>query len=112
MKSFKQFIKEDSVPKQAHEELNKRQMNALRKHPSYKTYIDNSIFSKVYIKPERDRDRPGSIRNVILTNAENKYKMYVAITHHGKVLGHSIYKKGAPINGMPSWDHVKTVDGK
>ena len=38
--------------------------------------------------------------------------MHIAMTHNGKVLGHSIYRKGKPINGKDVWDHVKTEDGK
>ena len=106
MKSFKEFIVEDNTPKEVHEILNKSQMNALRKHQSYNTYVGGPLV-KVYAKPDKDDSGPSYTRNIIMTNAKNKHKMHVAITHRGKILSHSIYKK----NEEGNWDHIKTVDG-
>lgn len=113
MITFKEFIAEQSAPKRIHEILNKSQMKALAKHPSFQSYIHSYEHPEVYAKEDPKFDGgPGGTRNVILTNRGNKHTMHVAITHRGKVLGHSIYKKGEVVNGRQSWDHIKTVDGK
>ena len=110
MQSFKQYIKENAGPKKIHEILNKSQMKSLRKHPSFQNYVYSPTTS-IYAKEDEHDSGPGSSRNVILTNSDNKHKMHVAITNRGKVLGHSIYRKNKMEDGKIEWQHVKTVDG-
>lgn len=113
MKSFKNFLLENSGPKKMHEILNKSQIRALAKHPSYQSYVSSPVHTEVFAKEDEKFDQgPGGTRNVILTNRGNKHTMHVAITNRGKVLGHSIYRKGEEVNGRVSWEHVKTEDGK
>lgn len=112
MLTYQQFISEQSAPKQMHEILNKAQMRALHRHPSFQTYVHSYNHPTVYAKEDPKFDQgPGNTRNVILTNSGNKHTMHVAITHRGKVLGHSIYKKDEQ-DGKLYWNHIKSVDGK
>ena len=115
MKSFKEFITENDNPqhKEMHHFLNKRQRKAMDKHDTFKRYFDWYTGGPVYAKTdEHDRGPgPGNIRYLRLTNAKNKYMMWVAITHHGKILGHTLYRKdGADRHGV-IWKIVKSVDG-
>jgi hypothetical protein len=112
MKSFKQYISEAAggiAP--IHQHMNIKQMRALNKHKSFQNYISDP-FKQVYARPDTYDKGPGNhSRNFVVSTGGN-YRMHVAMTHHGKVLGHSIYRKGKPMNGMDVWEHVKTEDGK
>lgn len=112
MKSFKQYFVEnnDSIAP-IHKHMNVKQMRSLYKHKSFQTYI-NDPFKQIYARPDTNDQGPGKhTRNFVVSTGGN-YRMHIALTHNGKVLGHSIYRKGKPINGSQVWDHVKTEDGK
>ena len=112
MKRFKDFITEtpDGIAP-IHKHMNTKQMRAIMRHKSFQTYIHDP-FKQVYARPGHMDRGPGKQTRDFVVSTGGNYRMDVAITHHGKVLGHSIYRKGKEINGMPSWDHVKTEDGK
>jgi hypothetical protein len=112
MKSFKSFISEstDGIAP-IHKHMNIKQMRALNKHKSFQNYIHDP-FKQVYARPDTYDQGPGKhTRNFVVSTGGN-YRMHIAMTHNGKVLGHSIYRKGKPIGGVDVWDHVKTEDGK
>jgi len=108
MKSFLEFINENTSPKELHQMgLNKSQLKALHRHQSYGTYINSLDHPTVYAKSDED-DSPGKTRKIIVTNSGNKHKMHVAITNKGKILGHTVMRKS---NEPHKWDLVKSVDG-
>ena len=114
MKSFLDFINENTGPKELHQiGLNKSQLNSLHRHQSFRTYINSPSHPTVYAKLDDYDGGSGRTRNVIVTNSGNKHKMHVAITNRGKILGHTIYRKSdnPPKDAKVQWDHVKTVDG-
>ena len=114
MKRFLDFINENTGPKELHQiGLNKSQLNSLRRHQSYRTYVDSPSHLTVYAKLDQHDGGSGRTRNVIVTNSGNKHKMHVAITNRGKILGHAIYRKSdnPPRDAKVQWDHIKTVDG-
>lgn len=113
MKSFLDFINENTGPKELHQiGLNKSQLNSLHRHQSFRTYVNSLDHPTVYAKSDED-DSPKKTRKIIVTNSGNKHKMHVAITNRGKILGHTIYRKSdnPPRDAKVQWDHVKTVDG-
>jgi hypothetical protein len=113
MKSFLDFINENTGPKELHQiGLNKSQLNSLHRHQSFRTYVNSLDHPTVYAKSDED-DSPKKTRKIIVTNSGNKHKMHVAITNRGKILGHTIYRKSdnPPKDAKVQWDHVKTVDG-
>lgn len=112
MKSFKQYISEaaDGIAP-IHKHMNVKQMRALNKHKSFQTYISDP-FKQVYARPDTYDKGPGNHSRDFVVSTGGNYRMHVAMTHHGKVLGHSIYRRGKPMNGMDVWEHVKTEDGK
>jgi len=116
MKTFKEFIQEENTtrPKKMHEILNKSQIRALHKHPSFNTYVNSYDHPDIYGKEESGFDQgPGKTRSVVLTNSSNKHKMHVTITHRGKILGHTIYRKSDKPHpdAKGQWDLVKSKDG-
>jgi uncharacterized DUF497 family protein len=113
MKSFLDFINENTGPKELHQiGLNKSQLNSLHRHQTFRTYVNSLDHPTVYAKSDED-DSPKKTRKIIVTNSGNKHKMHVAITNRGKILGHTIYRKSdnPPKDAKVQWDHVKTVDG-
>jgi hypothetical protein len=113
MLSFKKFIKENKGDNIAplHMHMNRKQMNALHKHKSYQSYIAEPM-KQTYARPDTLDQGPGKHTRDFVVSTGGNYRMHVSMTHNGKILSHSIYRKGKPLNGSQTWDHVKTVDGK
>ena len=113
MKSFLDFINENTGPKELHQMgLNTSQLKALHRHQSFRTYINSLDHPTVYAKSDED-DSSRRTRKIIVTNSGNKHKMHVAITNKGKILGHSVYHKADKPHpaAKAQWELVKSVDG-
>jgi hypothetical protein len=109
MLSFKVFISEEIKP--ASQQLNKKQMNSLLKHPVYKSHIHTPMHG-VYARPDDHDSGPGKHTRNFVVASDGRYRLHISMTHNGKVLGHELRRKDTDDKGNTVWSYVKGADGK
>lgn len=82
--------------------LNKHQMRSLAKNKDYHTYV-HDLTKKIYARPDTNHDPESSVHNYVLANSDTKHRMHIAITKHGKILNHRIYRRDGN-----DWHHLKS----
>lgn len=109
MRSFKSFILEEVKPASQH--LNKKQMTSLLKHPAFRSHIYSPMHG-VYARPDERDQGPGKHSRNFVVASDGRYRLHIAMTHHGKVLDHELRRKDTDEKGNTIWSYVSGADGK
>lgn len=107
--SIRQRITVLAAYKELHQQLNSRQLTALRRLADYKIYINSplGIHGKEYIRTDQRDNDQSSVRNYVIANSQQKYKMHLAISTRGKIYNYTIYKNTGTDGDKTVWSLVK-----